>query len=75
MIDPVYSTQVGHIQQQLVLGAVDFIGLAEAATAVVFGEGQVMDGGLGAGVLLLLGVPGGGTQNIQDDRQGEGNIV
>lgn len=34
-----------------------------------------MYGGLGAGVLLLLGVPGGGTQDVQDHRQGKGDIV
>lgn len=34
-----------------------------------------MYGGLGAGVLLLLGVPRRGTQNIQDHRQGKGHIV
>lgn len=34
-----------------------------------------MYGGLGAGVLLLLGVPGGGTQDVQDHRQGKGDVV
>lgn len=34
-----------------------------------------MYGGLRAGVLLLLGVPGGGTQDVQDHRQGKGDIV